>query len=986
MSLNQYTNLNLFGHLGLELYADNNSSGNLNNVSTQDVSFIRFTSNSLVTITGFDPGYSNSNNKLLVVAYTGTNSLTLKHSASGSTNVNQIKCPSNSDISLNQNENVILIYDSDSTYWRVISGVGEKNHALLDNLQGGSGGNFYHSDQPINVANDVQFKSVNIDGNAKIISGTTKPNSGAGVVADIGAVYLRSDGTIWDKVDSSDTAWRCVWIGNLTGEATGFPVKSDGEIDRTSSGISFSNVTRQFSIAPTGGNSTYSIVIKGREYVKSTTESVTIPNTTGEYYIYFNDSGALTYTSTFTLEIIYKFVYVASIYWNATQSKLIHFGDERHGCTMDGHTHARIHQKDGAVFVSGSALSNFNVDGDGTNNNQTQYSIGSGFVRDEDILHTLSSVSQTQSIPVLYRVGSEWYSVQNTNQKFHYLTRAYFNLNTAGSYSLSEVANNNFCLYHVVATNDVNNPYLIVMGIDQYPTKSAAREAAITEISRFSGLPFVEFVFIATIIYETKDSYTNTGKSRIVSTDTGANYVDWRFVTILNPNTAGVNTHNSLGGIQGGLGGNFYHSNQPINTDSNVEFLSLKAAGLTYPTTDGTNGQVIATDGSGNLTFQTVSGGGGGGTVLDTYINSKTATINNNATSNIQTIFSQVISGIYTFWVSSDPRIKGAFYLNENDISNSILESISSLVSSKLDNAGTLNVYISGSNVIIQNKLGSNITLCVRRETTPLINPEPGNVSISVHNNLYDLQGGATNTYYHSNQPINTTDTVTFAGVTVSLVNISSTGSINNITTSNIGAYRFTSASGTTITGFANGSNGKLLYIHNASVSSINIANASASSLEGNRILTGNSKDLTLKPETSIALQYDATTSRWRILGGSGGGGSGTSSSENPETIDLINTDTTIDLSSYPTTSLRLKNPAQITLSNGTDGVWYTLIIVSDGTYSFTSEVRFPLNNAQPVPSSSNRIDVYTLHCINTTDGLKYLATFAYDYSGVTLP
>ena len=38
---------------------------------------------------------------------------------------------------------------------------------------------------------------------------------------------------------------------------------------------------------------------------------------------------------------------------------------------------------------------------------------------------------------------------------------------------------------------------------------------------------------------------------------------------------------------------------------------SLKASGLTYPTSDGTNGQVIVTDGSGNLSFASQSGGGG---------------------------------------------------------------------------------------------------------------------------------------------------------------------------------------------------------------------------------------------------------------------------------------------------------------------------------------------------------------------------------------
>ena len=572
MSLSQYTSLNLIGHLALDLATDNSSSGTLNNIPTKDVSFIRFTSNSQVIVTGFDPDYSNDNNKILIVSYTGTNSLTLKHSASGSNPINRIQCPSATDVVLTSNSSIILIYDSYSQFWRLISGVG-------------------------------------------------------------------------------------------------------------------------------GG---------------------------------------------------------------------------------------------------------------------------------------------------------------------------------------------------------------------------------------------------------------------------------------------GTSDHSLLTNLQGGGGGNYYHSNQEINTTDSPSFTGLAIANINYPTSDGTSGQVMTTDGSGNLTFTTISTGtSASGSILDTYINSKTAIINNNSTSNIQTIFSQVISGIYTFWVSTDPRIKGTFYLNENDLSNSILESISSFVSSKQDNANTLNIYISGVNVIIQNKLGSNITLCIKRETTPLINPEEGNVSISNHNNLYGLQGGATNTYYHSNQPINTTDTVTFAGVTVSLVNISSTGTINNITTSNIGAYRFTSASGTTITGFANGSNGKLLYIHNASVSSINIANASSSSLESNRILTGNSKDLTLKSETSITLQYDSTTSRWRILGGSGSGGN---SGESPETIDLSNSNTTIDLSAYSTTSLRLKNPAQITLSNGTDGVWYTLAIVSDGTYSFTSEVRFPLNNAQPIPSSSDRIDIYSLHCINTTGGLKYLATFAYDYSGVTLP
>ena len=38
---------------------------------------------------------------------------------------------------------------------------------------------------------------------------------------------------------------------------------------------------------------------------------------------------------------------------------------------------------------------------------------------------------------------------------------------------------------------------------------------------------------------------------------------------------------------------------------------SLTAGGLTYPTTNGTSGQVLTSDGAGNVTWSTVSGGGG---------------------------------------------------------------------------------------------------------------------------------------------------------------------------------------------------------------------------------------------------------------------------------------------------------------------------------------------------------------------------------------
>jgi len=47
-------------------------------------------------------------------------------------------------------------------------------------------------------------------------------------------------------------------------------------------------------------------------------------------------------------------------------------------------------------------------------------------------------------------------------------------------------------------------------------------------------------------------------------------------------------------------------SGQAVNIDGDT---TVKIQGLTYPSTDGTNGQGIITDGSGNLSFGSVSGG-----------------------------------------------------------------------------------------------------------------------------------------------------------------------------------------------------------------------------------------------------------------------------------------------------------------------------------------------------------------------------------------
>tara|TARA_B100000035_G_scaffold207018_1_gene177056 strand:- start:49 stop:837 length:789 start_codon:yes stop_codon:yes gene_type:complete len=58
--------------------------------------------------------------------------------------------------------------------------------------------------------------------------------------------------------------------------------------------------------------------------------------------------------------------------------------------------------------------------------------------------------------------------------------------------------------------------------------------------------------------------------------------------------------------------------NANINTSGTLTAGGLTAGGLTYPITNGTNGQVLTSDGAGNVTWQNATSGGASVTISDT--------------------------------------------------------------------------------------------------------------------------------------------------------------------------------------------------------------------------------------------------------------------------------------------------------------------------------------------------------------------------------
>jgi len=132
--------------------------------------------------------------------------------------------------------------------------------------------------------------------------------------------------------------------------------------------------------------------------------------------------------------------------------------------------------------------------------------------------------------------------------------RAAWNEFTGGAWQQTEVTNNDFVLAHIFAVNDASvgnaRRFIAIQGEAAYNNLTLARAGATTEINSVvtTGLPFVEFVPLGTIIYQTGDGYSNPVKSRIRTTDLGEDYVDLREFRF-SANSGGPSDHGALANL-----------------------------------------------------------------------------------------------------------------------------------------------------------------------------------------------------------------------------------------------------------------------------------------------------------------------------------------------------------------------------------------------------------------------------------------------------
>lgn len=321
-------------------------------------------------------------------------------------------------------------------------------------------------------------------------------------------------------------------------EPTGFPLAENGEIDRESSILSWDDGTRTFTIGPdTGsGKNEYSVWINAVEFTFTEPQSCVIDDTEGQWYFYLDADGVLQCTNVFDIAIIYNLGFCSAGYWDATNKKMLFGGptDERHGCKMDGHTHARLHTVDGAGYTGGLFLTGILSDQTGGDDTHAQFGVQSGGFRDEDLTFSIDALLSTVGVArVLYKDGSLNWRESSPTSGFSVLNtgtgRLAYNPVSGG---LVEVGNTDLVLYHLAVTsgggNDKKGQVFAIPGENTYTNITDLRNNSAREVNDIivglAGLPAAEVLIFASVGFQTSDAYANGAKARVRTLDDGGDY------------------------------------------------------------------------------------------------------------------------------------------------------------------------------------------------------------------------------------------------------------------------------------------------------------------------------------------------------------------------------------------------------------------------------------------------------------------------------
>ena len=319
---------------------------------------------------------------------------------------------------------------------------------------------------------------------------------------------------------------------------------------------------------------------KGEKFISGTEDplnpgeyidEIIIGNSEGNHLIWYDNDGNLAdqiNPSTGTVASLMRSnTFVAWLQWNATDGELITLGREPHQFLINPTSHSLWHFNIGATWQGGLSLNSF-VIGNGSLDSHAQFGVDLGFHSDEDLFREIGPYISTEGISVMYRsgIGGDWRRDPTNNFAVKSFVggggRLAFNQNVGGDYQQTEVTSGNYVLCHLFASNDVWNfatkltdekGVLSVQGINEYSTLNNAIEGAQSEIFEIlSPGPSKEVFPIATVIFQTSNSYSNTVLARIVQPEAGQNYLNW--LTTEFSQAPPPTSHLNLNDLNGGAG------------------------------------------------------------------------------------------------------------------------------------------------------------------------------------------------------------------------------------------------------------------------------------------------------------------------------------------------------------------------------------------------------------------------------------------------
>jgi hypothetical protein len=378
----------------------------------------------------------------------------------------------------------------------------------------------------------------------------------------------------------------------------GWPLDADGAPLTT---LAYDPVTRQVTVTALVGSTIDLFVLGEKITFASPHVSVEHAATAGPWF-YYHDGSSFTWTQ--TPWSITRDAPICYAYWSTVANSGVAL-EERHRAERNAEWHEWAHYSQGTVLLSGGVLGDYTLATD--TDAAIQFSITECRIADEDIESTLAAKSDGAGFTVWYRSGAAGIWTWATAQTLPFLYGAYpqYNEYTGATWQMTDLSGlglGKWMTSYVLAVPalDGDHRFVIIPGQTEYASLAAAAAESITSLV-LGDLPFSEAVTIAQLVFQAKSTFAGTAQAELVSV---TRLVGAR-VTITG---AGASTnHNSLGGLQGGTAGEYYHltaaeyaalggaSHDPVTvTDSTSINFTLTGQDITAVAIFGTTAGTVA--------------------------------------------------------------------------------------------------------------------------------------------------------------------------------------------------------------------------------------------------------------------------------------------------------------------------------------------------------------------------------------------------------